>query len=106
MTTIPRPSRLVRIERWAVHADPYAAPETERARIYLSGEVYGYPGRADGHPVTTGHIYGAEGRVAWGKRTAYELGEPHPNYLRWLAEQGRAYDAECPIRMIGGEVKP
>lgn len=92
----------VRLERWAVHKEPYAAPETPQGRIYLSGNVYGYPGRPDGHPVTTGHIYDAEGRMAYGKRTAYLLGEPAPEYLAWLEKEGIAFDPERPIVMVGG----
>lgn len=98
-----RPTTVVRIEQWAVCKNPYAAPETPGGRIYLSGNVYGYPGRPDGHPVTTGPIYDAEGRMAHGKRAAYQLGEPAPGYLAWLAEQGIAFDPERPIVMRGGE---
>ncbi len=97
---IPRPDRLVRIEQWSVQVDPYKAPEDPRSRIFLRGNVYGYPGRPDGHPVDTGHIYGAEGRVAWGRRTAYELGEPEPAYLAWLEANGVPFDAEQPIKMV------
>lgn len=94
-----RPTRIVRIENWSVHGAPYAAPETPQARPYLSGEVYGYPGRPDGHKVTTGHIYDAEGRMAYGRRTAYQLGEPSPDYLAWCQKNGIALDPENPIKV-------
>lgn len=100
MIPAERPARIVRIEQWSVCKAPYAAPETEQGRIYLAGEVYGYPGRPDGDKVTTGHIYDAEGRMAYGKRTAYQLGEPDPEYLTWLASRGQTYDPTNPIRMV------
>lgn len=92
----------VRLERWAVHKEPYAAPETPQGRIYLSGDAYGYPGRPDGERITTGHVYDAEGRIAYGRRTAYLLGEPDPRYLDYLAERGIAFDPERPVRMVEG----
>jgi len=100
MNPADRPTRIVRLEQWSVCKEPYAAPETPQGRIYLAGEVYGYPGRPDGDKVTTGHIYDAEGRMAYGKRTAYQLGEPDPDYLTWLAASGQTYDPTNPIRMV------
>ena len=95
-----RPTTVVRLEQWAVHRELYAAPESPNGRIYLSGEVYGYPGRADGEQITTGHVYDAEGTIAYGRRTAYQLGTPHPRYLAFLAGEGIDFDPANPIRMV------
>lgn len=98
-----RPTRIMRIENWSVHGNPYAAPETAAGRPYLVGEVHGYPGREDGYRVTTGHIYDAEGRVAYGRRTAYRLGEPAPEYLAWCEANGLAFNPEQPIKIVTTE---
>jgi hypothetical protein len=104
--TVPRPERLVKIENWSVHpstgGNPYRDPAT--CRTHLVGEVYGYPGRPDGHRVETGNLYGVDGRVVWGRRTAYLLGEPSPDYVAWLAEHGFApIDPDAPIRIVPGD---
>lgn len=96
----------VRLECWAVHKAPFAAPETPEGRIYLSGAVYGYPGRPDGERITTGHVYDAEGRTVYGRRTVYLLGEPDPRYLDYLTEKGIPFDPERPVRMVRDSEAP
>lgn len=98
---VPRPERTVRLENWSLHSRAPTSPYSDPAlcKAYMVGDVFGYPNRPDGLRVSTGSIYGAEGNVVWGRRTAYVLGKPSQGYLDWLVEQGHAYDPDNPVRI-------
>lgn len=99
VSTPDRPLPQVRLERWAVHpVHPFQAPE-QGGDVYLSGEVYGYPGRVDGERVCTGVVVSAEGRQVSTERTRYTLGEPNPDYVAWCIEKKIALDPERPIKL-------
>lgn len=88
---------------WAVRPgsdNAFLAPEL--GGIRLSGLAYGHPRFAAGHAVTTSQVIAVDGRrVTTESGRVYLLeGEPEAAYLAWLAEQGRAYNAERPIAVV------
>lgn len=96
---IPRPPITARLEHWEVITRD-VPPLTDPAippRI-LVGDVYNHPRHADGTRIDTGTVRGAEGRVAWTRRTAYELGQPSEGYVDWCNENGTPIDPENPFR--------
>lgn len=95
---IPRPASTARLENWEVsmrEGPPYTDPAI--LPRYLVGDVYGHPKHHDGKRITTGTVRGAEGRVAWSRRTAYELGVPSEGYATWCRENGVTIDPENPF---------
>jgi len=94
---------LPRLEQWGVrryHGGKRAvwlAPESNPHCLY--GKVYGHYYFQDGHQIKTSPIVGHTGRIIHTERgSSYELGEPDPGYLDWLAQQGETYNPEEPIR--------
>ncbi len=87
----------VRLECWCVRADPYRAPELGGA--WLRGRVYGHPKFTDGDRIDTGSLVSAEGRTVRTAKTVYQLGEPDPEWLTWMAEKGIAFDPENPVKI-------
>ncbi len=89
----------MRVENWSVrtNAGPYTAPEAITS--YLSGEVYGHPGRHhDGKAIDTSRIVAAEGRVVTTRSgSKYTLGEIHPEYLNYLTGEGIKYNHDSPV---------
>jgi len=93
---------MVRIENWAVSyddpADIYTAPELKSR--HLIGKVYGHPGFPDGEEISTGTLLSCSGRTASTRKTTYVLGNPNPDYIAFLAEQGLPeIDPEQPLRI-------
>ena len=85
-----------RLENWSVYCDPYAAPEL--GAIRLRGTRAG-----EDKQVLTNYVDHVDGRrITTLTGTVYVLGEPDPAYLRWMAENGHAYDPEQPIRVRRG----
>jgi hypothetical protein len=80
-----------RIENWSIIGyglDPYKAPE--QAVIVLAGLVYGHPNFKEGHEVATSPLtmISVRNKVAVTVNTTYELGEPSPEFIAWLSENG------------------
>jgi hypothetical protein len=78
-----------KLEKWSVigiGTDPYKAPE--QAAIVLSGVVEGHPKISDGTEICTSPLtmISYRNKVALTTNTAYELGEPSPDFLRWCSE--------------------
>lgn len=93
----------IRLDNWharRVMADPYTPPELHL--IELVGNVSGHPRFDDGAQIATGPIREVEGRQIVTARRTYTLGEPKADYVAWLAEIGKPYDPERPVRMVGG----
>lgn len=71
----------IKLNRWAVvdrSNDPYLAPELRR--LSLCGEAENHPVHGTSE-ITTSYIVGREGAAVLTKSgSAYELGEPHPDY--------------------------
>jgi hypothetical protein len=86
-----------RLENWSVYCgDPYQPPELGGIRLH--GTRVG-----EDSPVVTNYVDHVEGRrVTTLTGSVYVLGEPDPQYLRWMAENGHAYDPEQPIRVRRG----
>lgn len=90
---------VVIIQEWAVHADPFAAPELRR--VYLHGRVYGHPREGDGKSVITSKIRDSKGRIVTTESgTVYRLGRINRKYRRYLKKEGIPYDPRNPIKMI------
>lgn len=84
---------MARLENWYVTdgSERYDTPALPAA--CLSGLVYGHPNRSDGRRVYTSPVTNAgRGRAITRSGTVYELGTPDPQWIRWLAEKGVAYD--------------
>lgn len=97
----------IRLSNWACEfpdgSSDYHAPELRG--LCLVGDVTGHPRRPDGTRVQTSPIVAVDGRqIRTRSGSVYHLeGDPHPAYLAWLAECGRDYDAEQPIKVGGGK---
>lgn len=92
---------LPRLENWSVvstdMADPFCPPECRRLRI--SGEVYGYPNKTDGHPITTSNILSVDGNKVTCLSRTYVLGKPAAAYVEWCAQNGHHIPTdEVPIK--------
>ena len=72
----------MRMENWSVvfgEVDPYTPPEL--ATTHLRGKVYGHDRFTDGEVILTSAITGVCGdHVITTSGSAYELGEPDPEY--------------------------
>lgn len=79
--------------------DPYLPPEMNPRCV--RGKVHGHPTREDGSGIMTSAITKVEGKtVITASGSRYTLGEPRPEYVAWLAEQGRKIDPDNPIKVI------
>jgi hypothetical protein len=87
------------IDQWAIRQvpgnpedNPYMHPGLRNAinGVVLTGYVSGHPRLSDG-PVTTSRLVEIDikHKIARTKNTAYKLGEPDPDFLRWLKSQGK-----------------
>lgn len=91
-----------RLERWSPRlvGGPYTPPEL--APTVIRGFVFDdtterWP---DDHPIQTSPIASADGlTVTTASGSTYLLGEPDPDWVRWLAQQGHDFDPENPIRI-------
>lgn len=92
-----------RLEQWStcrLGDDPYVPPEM--SLLCLQGQVFGHARKGDGTKVTTSPIVAVDGRViTTASGSVYELGEPDPGFLAWLAKEGRTYDPGQPITLKG-----
>lgn len=87
------------IDRWAVVADPFAAPEVHCIR--LVGTVTGHPKKPDGTVVRTSPVMTVDGRCCTtATGTVYRLGDPSPGYRAWLFENRPLWDPANPITMV------
>lgn len=89
---------MYRLENWSVTmANPFGAPETGGS---MHGKVYGHPRFDDGDKVTTSKIKDVDTStgghvVITHSGSRYLLGEPNPDYIKWLEENG--HDPEKPF---------
>lgn len=98
---------MVRLEKWAVvwlaaTNECYAPPESRE--LGLAGFATGHPEFDDGTFVTSSAIVHVSGRtIRTESGRVYELfGDPDPAYLAWLAENGRSYNPDQPVKPIDG----
>ena len=81
-----------KLEDWQVgkwSSNPYKAPELWTWK--LQGKIYNHPNFNDGEMVTTSEIVklDVDARKATTRSgTEYELGNPNPQWIDWLQEQG------------------
>ena len=87
---------MTRLECWAIKkvCGPYQAPE--QSIFCLVGRVYDHPSKShyDGRRVITSMIENSnkeDRTVTTYSGTVYKLGEPDPNWLNWLKEQGKPH---------------
>jgi hypothetical protein len=91
----------VKIENWSTgncDSNPFLAPEI--TGIHLRGQVYGHPGKTDGAWVKTSRIQSINGKMIETLNTIYELGEPNPDFLKWMKMEGIEFDPDNPIKTI------
>lgn len=94
--------KMIKLENWSVVVRdqcPWQAPES--AKRQLSGECYNHPQFKDGTFVSTSYIVDVDKNVIKTySGSIYELGEPDPEYLKWLDENGYKLDPQNPIKVI------
>lgn len=93
-------SNIVRIEQWAVFNFPeemYLDPDKRHIRLH--GAVYGHPRYPDGKVIDTSVIIGSTGTIVHCESRSYQLGEPSPTFLAWLAETGKVLDPVQPVKV-------
>jgi hypothetical protein len=79
---------MYRLENWSVAAGTYDAPEFGGS---LHGEVFENPRFQDGEKILTSKIADAneDTRVVTTKSgSQYLLGDPNPEYIQWLEDNG------------------
>ncbi len=78
----------VKLEQWYVGADEYSDPNTKV--IKLCGLIYGHPKFPQGRIFHTGRVVRLVPNKHWARtrNTDYELGDPEPEWLIWLAING------------------
>jgi hypothetical protein len=96
------------IKNWSIAPgvnSPYVAPEAAGIRVF--GEVFDHP-RYPGETkeIVTSRVVGvnphAPREFSTESGSTYLLvGPPEAGYLAFLAECGRVYDADAPIKVIG-----
>ena len=84
---------------WVKQTDVYTAPEC--AVKIICGRVFGHPRFPDGSFIESSEIKDAKGRyILTSKGTVYKLhGRPHRDYVKWMKENGIAYDGYEPVRI-------
>lgn len=83
-------SKPITIQRWAIKADGYAAPEL--GRNYLVGQL------PCGRYVDTSYIKSCEGRVVTTQSgSLYRLGRIHSKFRQFLRDEGFEYNPKQPI---------
>ena len=80
-----------KLEKWSVlglNTDPYKAPE--QALTVLAGFVSGHPKISDGTQICTSPLtmISYRNKMAVTVNTTYELGEPDPDFLKFLSQHG------------------
>lgn len=89
----------MRLENWALEfreSDLYSPPECQA--ICLTGEIYGDSRHEDGKRIITSNIVDVNGNIVITKHSQYQLGDPHPDYVKWCKDQGyRVPTKEQPI---------
>jgi hypothetical protein len=88
-----------RLENWTVVSRP--TNELIRPKLdasYLRGAVHGRDGYTDGDVITTSAITAVSGRIVETRSgTTYELGVVHPDYAKFLSDNGLFADATTPL---------
>jgi len=96
ITTTPKAT----LENWSMQEGPpragdiYRAPETVGPRKHLHADHPIKPGMY----FTTSRIVESDGRLVQTKSgSVYRLGEPDPEWLAWMADNGIDFDPSQPI---------
>jgi len=92
----------VKIENWATRdydTSPWIASELRG--LCLVGYVYGHPSKPDGSRVKTSRIQSIKGKTVLTSYNEYELGEPNPEFIKWIKSVGMIFDPENPIKVKG-----
>lgn len=80
-----------RLEQWSTYRDAYTAPEVPPRLQGKAGDRF----------ILTSCITRAEGHTVWTESgSRYELGEPDPKWLEWLASNDYQFDPENPIKTV------
>lgn len=96
-----------RLEAWSTTAFDPRLPTREPGNLCVQGNVYGREGFADGDHILTMPVTSFQGRTIVTKSgSTYLLGEPDPEFVAFLAEEGRPFDPENPIRFVPKETSP
>lgn len=81
-----------RINVWSTYRDAFTAPEVPPC---VQGRI------PNGRHIITSPIVRSEGRTVWTESGShYELGEPDPRWLEWLASNDYQFDPENPIKTV------
>lgn len=91
---------IVKIECWSTidsSTDPFLPPEA--IGICLCGKVYGHPNKPDGSKVKTSRIKLVQGKLVQTLNTNYCLGEPDPEFIKWMKMEGLEYNPDEPIKI-------
>ena len=100
MSFIRSKMSIVRIECWSIidySNDPFLAPEANG--ICLRGQVYGHPDKPDEKFVKTSMVKEVQGNKVFTLNSIYELGEPDPDFIKWMEMEGLSFDPENPIKL-------
>lgn len=91
----------VRIENWSTgicDRNPFLSPEL--SGLHLRGQVYGHASKEDGSWVKTSRIQSVQCRIIETLNTTYELGEPDPEFVKWMQDEHISFDPDEPIKII------
>jgi len=91
--------KMPRLENWelVMSGDAYTAPELMGA--LLQGDVYDHPKFLDGKKIHTSQVISSKGRTVKTENTEYILGEPKPEYKKWVEDNLYAWDDDNPVRI-------
>ncbi len=79
------------LESWSTYRDPWEAPELPLRIV----------GLLDGERVRTSRVQDSRGRIVITESgSRYLLGEPDPEYLKWLQGHDYRFDPENPIKLV------
>ena len=87
----------VKLENWAVVTFGHSGYQSpEQATVALTGNVYGHPNpkNHDGKEVVTSDLksISVARLTATTKNTVYELGTPHPDFVKYLESIGKTVE--------------
>lgn len=93
------------LSHWWLHLNRNAPDlPSEIVGFAFTGVVYGHPKLPDGELVRTSRLVSVQGREAVTQFSRYELGDPDPEWLSWLSDNGFTYDPADPAKPKRAEV--
>ena len=101
MSYIRKAIPTVKIECWSTtesNNNPFLPPEIKN--LSVRGKVYGHPEYTDGNIIKTSPIQSIQGKTVYTMNTIYELGEPDPEFIKWMKAEGIFFNPEEPIKII------